>query len=177
MGSLAPSAPRHLHLLPTHPGCPRRHQWPPPQSQPTCRQHRPPARVPRPAPSDCRTRFPPSPRRDCGGGRGTQGGAEGRHLAGDTQLGRQEGCCKVRRECPEPSPAPDVLATPSDGDGVRARDSGVVFETICTITQVLLLHPLLALCQDMRALGLPSSSPIGCPPPPSPRPTYWGPSQ
>lgn len=52
------------------------------------------------------------------------------------------------------SPAPDVLATPRDGDGVGAGDRGVILEAVDAIPQVLLFHALFALCQGQgRASG------------------------
>lgn len=55
-------------------------------------------------------------------------------------------------------PAPDILATPCDCDGVCAGNHGVILEAINTIAQVLLLHTLFSLCQRQgEASGLLSS--------------------
>ena len=75
-------------------------------------------------------------------------------------------------------PAPNILATPCDCDGVCAGNHGVILEAIDTIAQVLLLHTLFSLCQRQgEASGLLSSGQGLAWPYPSHRPTYWGPSR
>lgn len=129
----------------THPGCPRRRRWPPRQSLQTCRRHHPPAQGPKPAPSDCRTRCPLSLRRDCKE-RATQESAKVPILeAGWPEPCRGEGVPPLK--CSSRAlPAPDILATPCDCDGVCAGNHGVILEAIDTIAQVLLLHTLFSLC-------------------------------
>lgn len=97
----------------------------------------------------------------------------------DTALeGHQPQPSRSRGSLPGSSPAPNVLAAPCDGDGVHARNHGVILKAIDAIPQVFLLHTLLTLCPKKgKALGLPSSSPGAATAHPSCRPTYWDPSQ
>lgn len=153
---------------PTYPVCLRHPQWPPPRSPLTCQRHHPPAQGPRPAPSDCHTRYPPSPRRDCRE-RATQESAKRCCPSGAPPRAQHGGevCLLGSELSAQASPAPNVLAAPRDGDSVCARDQWVILEAIDAISQVLLLHTLLALCQrKRRASGL-SSKALGLPLPTS----------